>query len=88
MISTRPDLDFSISMLSRFMSNPEKTHWDALKFLLRYINGSLNIGLNYMKISNTLDLVSFIDSNFAGDRDSRKSTIAYLFTLLSSNCIS
>ena len=68
MISTRPDLAFSISLLSRFMSNPGKLHWEALKYLLRYINGSLNIGLHYMKRSDALDLVGFVDSDFAGDR--------------------
>jgi len=69
------------------MSNPGKLHWEALKYLLRYINGSLNIGLHYMKGSDALDLVGFVDSDFAGDRDSRKSTTTYFFTL-NGNCIS
>ena len=81
MISTRPDLAYSISLLSRFMSNPGKPHWLALKHLLRYINGSLNTGLCYEKRKNTLDLVGFVDADFAGDRDSRKSTTSYYFTL-------
>lgn len=69
------------------MFNPGKHHWEALKFLLRYIKGSLNVGLNYMKRSDALDLVGFVNSNFPGDRESRKSTTAYYFTL-SGNCIS
>ena len=44
MISTRPDLAYSISLLSRYMSNPEKEHWNALKHLLKYINSSLHAG--------------------------------------------
>ena len=44
-ISTRLDLAYAISALSRFMSNPSKPHWEALKYLLRYINGSVNVGL-------------------------------------------
>ena len=87
MISTRPDLAYSISLLSRFMSNPSKPHWLALKHLLRYINGSLNTGLCYERRKNTLDLVGFVDADFAGDRDSRKSTTSYYFTL-DGNCIS
>lgn len=86
-ISTKPGLAYSISLLSRFMSNPEKTHCDALKYLLRYINGSINVGLNYKKRCDALDLVGFVDSDFAGDIDSRKSTTAFLFTL-GGNCIS
>ena len=87
MISTRPDLAYSISLLSRYMSNPGKEHWNALKHLLKYINSSLHAGLCYKNWSNTLDLVGYVDSDFAGDRDSRKSTTAYFFTL-GGNCIS
>ncbi|XP_052172245.1 secreted RxLR effector protein 161-like [Diospyros lotus] len=87
MISTRPDLAYSISLLSRYVSNSGKSHWDALKYMLRYINGSIDIGLCYKKIFDTLDLVGFVDSDFAGDRDSRKSTTTYFFTL-GGTCIS
>ena len=72
MISTRPDLAYAISLLSRYMSNPGKPHWDALKYMLRYINGSVDISLCYKKMSETLDLVGYVDSDFAGDRDYRK----------------
>lgn len=87
MISTRPDLAYSISLLSRYMSNPGKTHWDALKYMLRYINGTVDIGLCYKRRFDALNLVGYVDSDFAGDRDSRKSTTAYFFTL-GGNCIS
>ncbi|XP_031258987.1 secreted RxLR effector protein 161-like [Pistacia vera] len=87
MISTRHDLSFAISMLSRFMSNPGSEHWTALKWVLRYLNSSLSVGLKYSKRTTMLDLVGFVDSNFAGDKDTRKSTTAYYFTL-GGNCIS
>ena len=86
MISTRPDLSYSISLLSRYMSNPGIDHRNALKYLLRYINNSLHLGLCYEKRKASLDLVGFVDSDFAGDRDSRKSTTAFYFTL-GGNCI-
>ncbi|XP_052197308.1 secreted RxLR effector protein 161-like [Diospyros lotus] len=87
MISTRPDLAYSISLLSRFMSNPGKSHWDAPKYVLRYIKGTTGVGLSYMKRGENLDLVGYVDSDFAGDRDTRKSTTAYMFSL-GGNCIS
>ncbi|XP_031251064.1 secreted RxLR effector protein 161-like [Pistacia vera] len=80
MISTRPDISFAIS-LSRFMSNPGFEHWLALKWLLRYINSSLHVGLEYGKRYDSLDLVGFVDFDFASDKDSRKYTTTYLFTL-------
>ncbi|XP_031268700.1 secreted RxLR effector protein 161-like [Pistacia vera] len=87
MISTRPDLSYSISLLSRFMSNPGWEHWNALKWLLRYIKNNVHMGLNFCKRNSSLDLVGYVDSDFVGDRDSRKSTTAYHFTL-GGNCIS
>ena len=87
MISTRPDFAYFISLLNRFMSNPRKIHWEALKYVLKYINSSLSAGLNFEKRCNTLDLVEFVDSDFAGDKNFRKSTITFFFTL-GSNCIS
>ncbi|XP_031273247.1 secreted RxLR effector protein 161-like [Pistacia vera] len=87
MISTRPDLAFAISLLSRYMSNPGSDHWIALKWVLRYINSTACIGLEYCKRTSTLDLVGFVDSDFAGDRDNKKSTTTHRFTL-GGNCIS
>ncbi|XP_052192797.1 secreted RxLR effector protein 161-like [Diospyros lotus] len=87
MISTRPDLAFSISLHSRFMSNPGKIHWEALKYVLRYINGSADIGLIYKKNCDVFNLVGYVDSDFAGDRNSQKSTTSFFFTL-GGNCIS
>lgn len=85
MISSRPDLSYSISLLSRFMSNPGTDHWTALKWSVNYINCTRDIGLVYRK-SDKFDLVGYVDSDFAGDRDSRKSTTAYVFTL-GGNCV-
>ncbi|XP_052198350.1 secreted RxLR effector protein 161-like [Diospyros lotus] len=81
MISTKPDLAYAISSLSRFMSNSVKSRWDALKYLLRYINGFVNVGLSYKKRFSTLDLIGYVDFDFAGERDTRKSTTALFFTL-------
>ncbi|GAB2277235.1 hypothetical protein Dimus_039224 [Dionaea muscipula] len=86
MISTRPDLSFSISLLSRFMSEPGLEHWHALKWLLRYLNCTSSVGLVYRKWTEKLDLVGHVDADFAGDRDSRKSTTAYNF-VLGGNCV-
>ncbi|GAB2291727.1 hypothetical protein Dimus_038172 [Dionaea muscipula] len=87
MVSTRPDLSFSISLLSRFMSNPGPDHWNALKWLLRYLNCTAASGLLFKKWTNELDLVGYVDADFAGDRDGRKSTTAYCITV-GGNCVS
>jgi hypothetical protein len=47
MVSTRPDLAYAISVLSRFMSSPGKEHWKAMKWLMRYLKGTSKLGLVY-----------------------------------------
>ncbi|CAM8920409.1 unnamed protein product [Rhodiola kirilowii] len=87
MISTRPDLSYAISVLSRYMSNPGYEHWLAVKLLVAYIASTLDIGLSYSKRCNELDLIGYVDADFAREKDSRKSTTAYYFTF-AKNCIS
>lgn len=45
MVCTRPDLAHAVS--DRFMVEPGQAHWEALKWMLRYINGTLDSGLLY-----------------------------------------
>ena len=40
MVATRPDIAFAVGVVSRFMSNPGKRHWDAVKSILRYLGGT------------------------------------------------
>ncbi|KAL0304083.1 UNVERIFIED_CONTAM: Retrovirus-related Pol polyprotein from transposon TNT 1-94 [Sesamum radiatum] len=44
MVCTRPDIAYAVSCLSRYMSNAGPPHWEALKWLLRYLSGSANTG--------------------------------------------
>ena len=48
-VCTRLDLAFVVSLISRFMANPGKVHWQAVKWVLRYVNGTVNYGLHYKK---------------------------------------
>ncbi|KAK4409459.1 Retrovirus-related Pol polyprotein from transposon TNT 1-94 [Sesamum angolense] len=87
MVSTRPDITYAVSCLSRFMSNRGTTNWEALKWLLRYLNGSNNSGIKFSKCSEGVKLMGYVDSNYANDRDNRRSTTSYVFTLCGA-CIS
>lgn len=37
MFDSRPDLAFAIGLVSRFMSKPSREHWEAVKWVLRYL---------------------------------------------------
>ena len=72
MVSTRPDISYAISVLSIFMSNPDKEHWLGMKWLLRYLNGSSEVGLIYEKRGKTIWLEGYSDSDYGTNIDKRR----------------
>lgn len=83
---TRPDIAFAVSELSRFMSAPCVKHFEALKRLLRYLKGTVTYGLRYTRASTDRKeksnvLWGFVDSDWAGCPDSRRSTSGYVLML-------
>ncbi|KAL5564826.1 hypothetical protein UlMin_027990 [Ulmus minor] len=87
MVSTRPDLANATSVLSQFMSNPGKEHWNTMKWLIRYIKGTTKVGLVYEKANGDVWLDGFVDSDYGGDTDKRRSMTYYVFCL-SGCCVS
>ena len=73
---TRPDLSFSIHKVSKFMHNPLEPHWQAVKRILRYLKHTISTGL-FLHKSPTSAIQAFSDSDWAGDRDDRRSIGAY-----------
>ncbi|KAG9446373.1 hypothetical protein H6P81_012501 [Aristolochia fimbriata] len=78
--ATRPDILFSVGMVSRFMEKPRQSHLQSAKRILRYIKGTISDDILY-KSSNSFKLVGYTDSDWAGDGGDRRSTSGYAFTL-------
>ncbi|KAH9766027.1 Integrase catalytic domain-containing protein [Citrus sinensis] len=78
MICTRPDIAQAVGAVSRYMANPGGEHWIAVKRILRYIRGTSDVALCYGGSEFTVK--GYVDSDFAGDLDKRKSTTGYVFT--------
>ncbi|RVW84134.1 Retrovirus-related Pol polyprotein from transposon TNT 1-94 [Vitis vinifera] len=81
MVCTRPDLAFAVSVVSRFMSNPGKAHWEAVKWIMRYLKGSSSVCLVYGNGDVSSGLIGFTDSDHGGDLMKRRSLTCYIFTL-------
>ncbi|RDX85720.1 hypothetical protein CR513_33050, partial [Mucuna pruriens] len=79
MICTRPDFAQAVGVVSKFMGNPGGEHWNAIKRILRYIKGTSGVALCYG--GSELLVRGYVDSDFAGDVDKRKSTTGYVFTI-------
>jgi hypothetical protein len=43
--TTRPDIMYGVSLISRFMENPKESHWKAWERILRYVNGTKDFGI-------------------------------------------
>lgn len=46
-VGTRPDIAFAVSNLSQFLTNPSLEHWKAAKRVLRYLQGTVELGIVY-----------------------------------------
>lgn len=60
------------------MQDPHESHWRAAKRILRYVSGTHTFGIQYSP-TDKFELVGYIDSDWAGSVDDRKSTSGYVF---------
>src|SRR5207237_9190631 len=79
MVCSRPDLSHALSFVSRYMANPSKEHWNAVQWIFRYLCGTSNACLQFEKSRD--GLVGYVDSDYAGDLDKRRSLTGYIFTI-------
>jgi len=71
--ASRPDIMFSVCMCARFQANSKESHLSAVKRIMRYLLGTINLGLWYPK-NSTCNLIGYSYSDFAGCKTDRKST--------------
>lgn len=77
MLGTRPDIAFAVSVVSRYASNPDESHWKAVKRIFRYLNGTRDWHLVFR--GDLKPLTGYTDADWAGDQDTRRSTSGYVF---------
>eukprot|EP00253_Pinus_taeda_P014946 PITA_14946 len=81
----RPEIAHAVGVLSKFMSKPRKEHWTTVKFVFRYLIGTNDYGLCYQGrpgLDRVLDIRGFVDADWVGDLDQRRSTSGYVFNLI------
>ncbi|KAG6479777.1 hypothetical protein ZIOFF_063251 [Zingiber officinale] len=72
---TRPDLSFLVNLLSRYMSQPTSAHLAAAKRALRYVKGTMDLGLFFPPTGDNesfTNLEGYSDSDYAGAEDAKK----------------
>ena len=77
--NTRPDISFSVNLLARYSSCPTKRHWNGVKHILRYLRGTMDMGLYYSNSSKE-ELIGYADAGYLSDPHKGRSQTGYLFT--------
>ena len=80
MVCTRPDIAYAVGVVSRFLSNPGREHWNAVKWIMRYLRGTSSLRLVFGNEKPLL--VGYTYADKAGDVDTCKSTSGLLITFV------
>eukprot|EP00158_Paraphelidium_tribonemae_P003283 Partr_v1_DN26022_c0_g1_i2_m345 putative retrotransposon Tto1 - Nicotiana tabacumSimilarity to retrotransposon Tto1 -Nicotiana tabacumSimilarity to reverse transcriptase pol - Volvox carteri len=83
-VTTRPDISFAVSLLSKYCNASNEEHYTAAKGILRYLKGTSTAGLTF-KHGADADLIAYSDSDFASSTDpaDRRRSVTGWFVKLS-----
>ena len=79
MVCTPSDIGHVVSVFTRYITSPGKCHWQAVKWMLRYLKGTSDLYLVFGR--NSTGLFGYVVSNYAGDLDRRRSLTGCVFTI-------
>ena len=79
-IATTPDIAQAVGAISKFNAKPTEAHLTAIKRILRYLKGTVNLSLDYQKTEDG-KLIEYFDSDYAGDLDDRHLTTGNMFPM-------
>ena len=80
MTGTRPDICYVVTILSKFMSKPTYEHLNLCKYALKYLKGTVNYKLTFVKSNESLKVIGYCDSDWGGSLD-RRSISGYCYKL-------
>ncbi|GJS99151.1 ribonuclease H-like domain, reverse transcriptase, RNA-dependent DNA polymerase [Tanacetum coccineum] len=78
LLHTRPDLSYSVGLLSRFMQEPREQHMKAIRQVLRYVQGTKDHGITY-KHNGGNKIHGFSDSSYGVNTQEGKGTTGIIF---------
>ena len=78
---TRPDISYSVSVLSKHLNSPTDSHMKQARRMLAYLYHSADKGIVYGESLGELSILGWSDSDYAGDVDNRKSQTGWVFKM-------
>lgn len=85
LLATRPELSYTVHILSQFMQQPRVSHWNAAMRTVCYLKGTIGHGI-LLGAASDLSLSGFCDSNWAACPLTHRSLTGYVFLLLWLSC--
>ena len=79
LVNSRPDICFTVNMLSQHMVEPHHIHWIGAKNLLRYLRGIITYGLRYTV--EDVRLLGYTNTDWVGSVVDSKRTFGCYFSL-------
>ena len=76
-VHTRPDLSYTVNLLSRFNSTPTYGACQAALHTLGYLSNTVNQGIIFPNVTEGKSLTVYSDADWAGDVDTSRSTSKY-----------
>ncbi|KAK1432035.1 hypothetical protein QVD17_08921 [Tagetes erecta] len=73
---TRPDISYAVQQVCLFMHAPREPHFNFMKRILRYLQGTIDYGIR-LHASPSTSLTAYSDADWGGCPDSRRSTSGY-----------
>jgi hypothetical protein len=80
-ICTRPDIAYAVHKLTRAMSCPTEPFWKGAMHVLKYLAGTIEMGLQYSAAGCSPALQCFHDADYGGDKGHRKSTTGWVYII-------
>lgn len=76
-MGTRPDVSFAVSYLGQFNNCFDQSHWTAAKRVLRYLKGTLHLGISYRASDKKLE--GYVDADWGNNKEDRRSFTGFVF---------
>ncbi|KAL8162976.1 LOW QUALITY PROTEIN: hypothetical protein V2J09_014465 [Rumex salicifolius] len=73
---TRPNITYAVNRVCQYMHSPTNLHWQAVKRILRYLNGTLDHCLHFQP-TTALSLLAYSDAGWISDKDDSRSQYGF-----------
>lgn len=78
----KPNISLTVTVVNRYIAAPRKEHQRGVKWILRYLKGTMNLNFIYRRSSRIgKGLWGYVDSDYTRDLNIRRSLIGYMYML-------